>query len=97
VVDRTSTGILNPGRNRGLEVSIYPIPVIDHLNIEFNREPTEDLEIRILEITGKTIKSFTHRGKSLLLDLENLQAGYYIVTISGECIHEVMSIVKQKQ
>ena len=94
VIESTAAGILIPKSNKGIEVNIYPVPVIDQLNIEFNREISDELEINILDITGNTIKSVKSNGRSLLLDVEDLPAGYYIVKISGKCLNEVMSIVK---
>ncbi len=63
-------------------VSIYPNPALEMINIEITDTPFSEFEIRISEVTGKVLltKNINKRHKEL--SLHELRAGVYIIEIS---------------
>lgn len=70
-------------------VNIYPNPVTDLLNIEFNTTGAHDIHVDIYSISGQKITEgdfeVYKRGRSVEVDVANLTQGYYMVQVlSGE-------------
>lgn len=66
-------------------VSVYPNPATDYLNVEFEAEKPENVAFKVLDVTGKVVYAeemnynggqFQHR-----FDISNLSEGFYIMNI----------------
>jgi photosystem II stability/assembly factor-like uncharacterized protein len=73
------------------EIKLYPNPVIDYVNLEFEvASELKETEIKLLNITGQVVKNVysgsLNVGKNTFLieDLNNLSSGKYIISISSE-------------
>lgn len=76
------TFISNPGEVVADEVTLYPNPVTDHLNIYKDDLGTSLLNI--FDATGRIVLSETLNAKNTMVDLQDLPKGVYTVqTISG--------------
>lgn len=64
---------------------IYPNPVSDNLTIEFESAETLDIQISVYDGLGRSIlqqkQQVTEGGNRLLIDLQELPQGIYILTI----------------
>ncbi|HPI86732.1 MAG TPA: C10 family peptidase [Bacteroidales bacterium] len=69
------------------ELSVFPNPANDKLHVEFNINSTEDLKIKLVNITGQTLYSETHPGFSGNYQNEiavgSLPAGMYFLEINA--------------
>ena len=71
------------------EFNVFPNPTKDVLTISFNREFKEELNVEVLNVHGKTVKSYsyeTQKGLNLIeLDLNkvDLSNGVFFIQISG--------------
>ena len=62
--------------NNAMEVSVYPNPASDFVNIE-----AEDLQsVTLTDINGKTLGSMAAKGHSIRLDVSGLKAGVYFIS-----------------
>jgi hypothetical protein len=77
-------------------VKIYPNPSTGYLNIEFLQPTNGKYSIRLFNILGEVLyhREFNNISRSLVLDLNNIPTGNYIVQIlsSDNYIHEKISI-----
>ena len=59
-----------------LNISIYPNPATDFVNIE-----AEDLQqVTLMDLTGKTLSSTAAKGNSVRFDVSGLKAGTYLIS-----------------
>jgi len=72
---------------KGGEFSLYPNPTQDILRIEMPDGVTENLPVRISQLTGRVVLS-TRLGSEGVLHLKDLPAGSYIITI-GEGAQQI--------
>ena len=81
---------LNVGEIRDNQaVCVYPNPVANELNFEFNINSPENIEILIFDAMGRLIKQLTHdvnqSGNSITVTIENtLPAGIYYYRVNGK-------------
>ncbi|MEI6507334.1 MAG: T9SS type A sorting domain-containing protein [Bacteroidota bacterium] len=77
--------VVNTGFNEMIltknEPIIFPNPANVYLTISFNGF-VENIAIKISDITGRTLKSFSENGEKIKLDVSDLQNGIYFVTIT---------------
>ncbi|MCT4624153.1 MAG: T9SS type A sorting domain-containing protein [Schleiferiaceae bacterium] len=64
-------------------LNIYPNPTTQFLNIDFSETPG-DLQIQIIDITGKTILSTEIEGLKTKIDVGELNEGLYFVQLSSK-------------
>jgi len=80
------------------DISIYPNPFYDYLNIEYTSETTENAIISISDITGRIIQKqniTTVKGNNQLsLDLSNLPKGSFLLHIESKHINTTQIIIK---
>lgn len=62
-------------------VKIYPNPVVDILNIETDVNKNS---IKIIDLTGKIIESYTINEKKISVQVNHLPKGIYIVEVENE-------------
>jgi PKD repeat protein len=85
--------------SRFKELSLYPNPVANELNIKFTTEMNQDVNINIYDISGKSAQKQLIKaieGSNLvLLNVEDLSKGLYFVNISsGESNETLQFVVK---
>ncbi|WP_406683245.1 alpha/beta hydrolase fold domain-containing protein [Seonamhaeicola sp. MEBiC1930] len=73
-------------------ISIYPVPTSDILNIKFKESVSGN--ISLLDITGNTIVLKNIEGIDSQLDLSNLSSGFYIVKIQTGSFVYTRNVVK---
>ncbi len=84
------TASLNDLASAGFEAKIYPNPSKGQAIVEFNIEKAMSLDVQVLDILGRTVKSvknqlYTEGVNTLFLDLSEVAKGMYFVRfISNE-------------
>ncbi len=80
---------LTEGEN-GTSIQLIPNPVKDVLNVYYNLNSADDVQISVLDITGKTIHTQTRRADNVpqvQLDMSDLTSGFYFVRlVSGDMV-----------
>ncbi|MGB0886446.1 MAG: T9SS type A sorting domain-containing protein, partial [Chitinophagales bacterium] len=71
-------------------ISVYPNPTNGIINLNVSEELST---IKIMDLTGKTIKVFNAEAKQL--DISNFTAGIYFLEIANAERKSVVKIVKQ--
>lgn len=84
----TATGISNPDCNLLPEVTIYPNPGCGLRNISINLQAASELNIRILDLSGKEVINLGKKKMSaglhhLIFDDRNLKPGIYLLETSN--------------
>ena len=66
-------------------VSIYPNPVKDILNINF-KDFTGDVSVKVIDINGREVftQKLSNVNNSNAINLEKLSTGIYILKLQGE-------------
>ena len=59
------------------DISFYPNPVKDQLNIELNAP--KPVTIEVYNILGKKVMDHVHEGKTSVMNVENLLSGVYFI------------------
>jgi hypothetical protein len=77
--------------------NIYPNPAKDFINIEFNNLKKDELNVEIIDITGKIVKNCKYsnvnsENQTIKIDLSNLPDGIYTCNVRGKEIS-----ISQKQ
>ena len=66
-------------------VSLFPNPATNLLNIEFNNYGSELIEMEIFDITGKVLKKGQLTNSQSTINIEDFQKGiYFVKLINGE-------------
>ena len=90
----------NKDIKRSQRFSVYPNPASDQVTIELTGYDYQDIEIRMLDLTGRVLKSeiITHyEHEDLhLFDLPNVVNGMYIIEVQCEDEVKVSSVVISK-
>jgi hypothetical protein len=74
-------------------VSLYPNPVSDQLNIQFDNYKSEVIEMDIIDITGKIIQHQQLLEKNNTVRLMNMAEGIYLVKLQNGNISETYKIM----
>ncbi|MBN2610416.1 MAG: family 43 glycosylhydrolase [Bacteroidales bacterium] len=89
-----STSMLG-NKEKGLDIICYPVPVNDELNIVFNKELTETVNIMILNAAGETLYSNSlNNGLSYEVNMADLPNGLYLIRIRGTNVNITKHIIK---
>lgn len=75
-----------------VEVSIYPNPVLSHLNVEHSME--EALTLILRDDMGRTLELINDLNKTYILNLEEFPNGRYIIEFVTEKARTSYSILK---
>lgn len=78
-----TTGVSNTSRARN-DISIYPIPAREMLNIRFEGKASGSVTVNILNMAGQLIQRTTLAAGSLQLGISQLAPGNYVAAISDE-------------
>ncbi len=63
-------------------VNIYPNPATNYLHVILSNTKADN--IKIIDITGKTVKQFNVQDKNLKIKIEDLQKGIYFIKIDDK-------------
>lgn len=78
-------------------VTAYPNPADDQLNIAFNVPSTQAIQVQIIDVTGKVIETKQIQALSgdnlVLLTTSHIAKGIYQVRLGNEAINHVMQVV----
>ena len=86
IIDLENLGLTD---NNKIELSVYPNPVIDHININSN----EKIDfVQVTDLTGKVILKETNTNK---LNLSHLTKGVYLVKIKTDKSESIQKIIKK--
>ena len=73
----TPLDITSTVENTPVEISVFPNPTSDFVTIE-----AEDLQqVTLMDLTGKTLSSHATEGRSIHLDISDLKAGVYLISV----------------
>ena len=80
----------------GFKVNLYPNPVNQDLNIEFSENPTSQVQLKLMDLTGKVIVTRIVNSPSniLRLNMNDLTAGVYFLEIRMQMKRTVFKILK---
>jgi hypothetical protein len=92
VLDPTSVGITKSKK----DIIIYSIPFNNTLNIRFEREFAEPVDILLLDTTGKILRSEKASGRKHQFNVADLNEGLYIIRIAGATVNIAETIIKMK-
>jgi hypothetical protein len=77
-----STG-MNEQAQQSFSINIYPNPANDFVTIQFENTNAENLELKILDVFGQTVRAVdagkTYGTGSYIFDLANIASGVYFV------------------
>jgi hypothetical protein len=80
----------NVGVNENVftEVSVFPVPASEQLNVSFGVEGVQDIELSLLDLAGRAVLTYTEREvrgqMNAVLDVSFLPSGIYFLRASGE-------------
>lgn len=70
----------------GREPELFPIPSDGHINVRWWNVRDESIQIKVSDLIGKELHEETiiRNGNHIMLDLNHLEEGYYMLSIHGE-------------
>ena len=74
--------------------AIYPNPANDILTVQ-NKDNAVISKVNVVDILGKTIKTFTFNTTEVSLDISDLKAGIYFVEIHSNTIKTIQKVIKK--
>jgi hypothetical protein len=100
---RPSTTSINQVKRDNPRFRIYPNPSVDQVRIAANEPVNENLNIKIMDIKGSTIRLISSHGVSRLNESilwdgrtslgKRAESGIYIIQIDGITIHEKLKVI----
>lgn len=78
-------------------ISLYPNPAKNVLNLEFSNELKGDVEITILDQTGRIVLNDFYYSNSFTIDISTLESGVYTVAINNAGVRGNIRFVKAEQ
>lgn len=80
------------------EITAYPNPVLNELNIALNSEFIGDVTFQLFNTKGDSVQAFTlpkeHNIAKYQLNMENIPSGLYLLKIIQGKYHSVKKILK---
>ncbi len=79
-----------------MDVQIYPNPVNDILNVKFKNMVDQTIQVRLVDLTGKTIltREFSDPSNTQRLNLSPVSSGTYMLEVNTGQKRKVFKIVK---
>lgn len=79
-----------------MDVQIYPNPVDDILNVEFKNMVDQTIQVKLVDLTGKTVlrKEFSQPSNAVRLNLNSVSSGSYMLEVRAADKRKVFKIVK---
>ncbi len=81
--------------NSNLETILYPNPNDGRFSLNFNFEPTSQVNISVYDISGKEVFNDSTSSKIHILDLKKLTSGIYYVKISSNELNQTLKFIKK--
>ena len=88
--------------NEKVEISVWPNPFINKIQVSVKQEKAGELQIRILDVSGKVVKlenvHVLRGGNQFSIDgLDSLQPGLYFIEFNdnGSVVYSTVRVVKQ--
>lgn len=75
------TGITEQTINKSENITRYPNPCTNELNVQFNNVPNEQTTLSIIDITGKAIMQTQTKENEYTFNTEKLAKGLYLVKV----------------
>lgn len=71
------------------ELRVWPVPAIDELNISFENQSSDDIQLALFSISGKKLLKWTTKhtngvNYSSKIDVSNLSPGFYLLQLQSE-------------
>jgi hypothetical protein len=90
----TNTVLNNDTFTNNKNVSIYPNPVKDNLNINI-KDFSDEVSVKIIDINGREVfnKNINNFNTSNTLDLSSFSSGIYVLKLSGEGLNYSEKII----
>jgi len=77
------------------QINLYPNPARDQIMVHWDPATDDDLpDISILDIAGKTVKTFTQVQNNTGLLVDDLSSGIYCFSVQGEHTREYLKFIK---
>lgn len=80
-------------------LAVYPNPVEDLLNIQFNATNNEMMNVMVYDITGNVVyatrENVSAGTTQMQIDLSSFQAGIYLVSLNNETSNVLVKVVKK--
>jgi hypothetical protein len=67
-----------------IDITVYPNPAQEYLNIKINSDYTKELDLTISDEKGTVISRFTAISRSLSIPLDHYPSGIYICTLHSD-------------
>jgi hypothetical protein len=81
------------------ETAVYPNPTNDIVYLEFNSDMDEKVEILVIDVCGKIIKSYVENimmnQNIKSIDLSDVSAGTYFILLNGNNLQFKTKVIKQ--
>jgi subtilisin-like proprotein convertase family protein len=93
LVDENATSNTLEVSKAELDVSVYPNPAFDQVNILIHESLNENVKFTITDINGRLVSNGIIQGNHSAIDLWNLNSGIYILglhTSRGNAIHKLI-------
>lgn len=75
---------LNDKLIHGIDITIYPNPAIDFINIKLNHAIDESLTITITNVQGQLVKQEIMQQQTMQIDFSGLVAGTYLIVVKNK-------------
>ena len=87
---------VNEMNESAMDVQIYPNPVSDILNAEFKNMVDQTIQVKLVDLTGKTVlrKEFSQPSNAVRLNLSSVSSGSYMLEVRAADKRKVFKIVK---
>lgn len=87
----SATGI--HGQLQTMQMKIYPNPMIDYANVEFDNSMHGDYTLTLYNMQGELVRSIPHiTSSTILIDRRNLTGGLYFILLKEE--EEIRAVEK---
>lgn len=77
------------------EVVVYPNPTNNHINVEFNQAPKNNVELELVNMVGKTVYQSETRKNIERIDMSGFAKGVYLLRMTNKEQTSVKRIVLQ--
>jgi hypothetical protein len=77
------------------EVSIYPNPATDILNVDLG-SVTQTIQVQFIDAVGRTVKTESISGSHSQIDISDLNQGIYFISLSSaDGVQRIEKLVKE--
>jgi hypothetical protein len=89
----STAGIADNGKQNG--ISVYPNPATEFVTINLESSSPQTSVVKIIDVTGKTVIKKTAYTSSLQIPVQELENGFYMITVSDGKTMYSKSFIKQ--